>query len=81
MDWHNGVVFLCPCEDRQVYIASPPHTITFDDEGVLTLDPSCGYKARSAGRSRNWCHFWVQNGQFKMCEDSKCPGVTLEGGV
>ena len=23
MDWNNGIVFMCPCDERQCYVASP----------------------------------------------------------
>ena len=73
--WNNGVVFRCPCGERQVYIASPPHTITFDEEGLLHVDPSLGYKARpDLDRPTNWCHFNINNGIPSMHSDSKCPG-------
>ena len=83
----DGVVFKCPCGKRQVYVASPPHTITFDDAGLLNLDGSVGSKEqmRLSGeaphdndewRSRgpNWCHFWIENGESRMADDAKCPG-------
>ena len=82
MDWQNGIVFLCPCDDRRVYITSPPHSISFDAGGVLTLEPSCGYleSKREDGaisRPQNWCHFWMTDGQPEMCSDAKCPGASL----
>ena len=43
--WDKGVVFRCPLDERQVYVAQPPHTITFDDQGLLTLDGSVGSHA------------------------------------
>ena len=77
--WQDGVVFRCPCGYRTVYIASPPHTIEFDDDGVLTLDPSCGYKAReNLKRPQNWCHFHIKGGSATMCSDAQCPGGTGE---
>ena len=73
--WADGVMFRCPCDERQLYVASPPHEITFDSEGVLTLDPSCGYRASEhPKRPQNWCHFWLKNGTPEMCDDAKCPG-------
>ena len=73
--WGNGIVFPCLCGERTVHVASPPHKITFDDDEVLTLDGSCGYKERkNLGREKNWCHFFLKNGEIEMCSDSKCPG-------
>ena len=72
--WQAGVVFRCPCDGRHVYVKSPPHAITFDGDGVLTLEPSCGSKAGRSGRPQNWCHFHVRAGRPKMCSDAKCPG-------
>ena len=75
MRWQDGVVFKCPCGERQVYVASPPHTITFDEGGLLTLDGSVGSHADdSRGRGKNWCHFHIKGGEAKMCEDAQCPG-------
>ena len=68
-----GVYFHCPCGERRIYAASPPHTITFDDEGVLTLDPSCGY-VKTTEHPANWCHFWLKAGVAEMVADAQCPG-------
>ena len=76
--WSDGVVFRCPCDGRQVYIASPPHEIAFDEDGRLTLNGSCGYKARpSLDLPANWCHFWIKGGTPEMCDDALCPGGML----
>ena len=74
--WNDGVVFRCPCDERQIYVASPPHTITFDDDGRLTLNGSVGSKEirGPGGRPSNWCHFWVWGGTPEMCSDAQCPG-------
>ena len=75
-DYNDGaVIFLCPCGSREVYVTSPPHTITFDDDLRLTLDGSVG----GAGRWRgdNLCHFWLKGGEVEMCDDAKCPGRDL----
>ena len=69
----ESVHFRCPCNLRRVYIASPPHTITFDDAGLLTLDGSCGFTAKNDFPD-NWCHFVVKNGEPEMCSDAACPG-------
>ena len=76
MPWSEGVVFRCPCDHRQMYVASPPHTITFDAEGVLTVNASCGYKGNSQ-QPQNWCHFWLRDGDVEMCSDAQCPGANL----
>ena len=74
----DGIVFQCLCNERTVYIASPPHKITFDDDGVLTIEGSCGYtEKKNLGREENWCHFLLKNGEIEMCSDSKCPGSKL----
>lgn len=82
----DGVAFMCPCGSRQVYVASPPHGISFDDDGRLTLHGSVGSHERlrlaaepitdSAWRDRpaNWCHFWIRDGAAVMCVDAACPG-------
>ena len=78
MPWSDGVVFLCPCGERQCYVSSPPHTITFDAEGVLTLDGSVGSRAdESRDRAENWCHFHIKQGVPTMCSVVQCPGANL----
>ena len=75
--WGDGIMFRCPCDERQVYVTSPPHKITFDSEGVLTLDGSCGYRAREdLKRPQNWCHFFIKDGTPEMCSDAQCTGDT-----
>ena len=69
----SGVHFNCPCGLQRRYASSAIHTITFDDEGLLTLDPSCGYRANSE-HPANWCHFWLRAGVAEMVADAKCPG-------
>ena len=76
MDWQNGIVFFCPCDGRRVYITSPPHTVLFDAEGVLTLEPSIG-SHENESHPQNWCHFWLKDGKVEMCADTKCPGANL----
>lgn len=71
----DGVLFRCPCDQRVCY-AAENHQITFDDDGVLTLDPSCGYAANSE-HPQNWCHFWLRDGKVEMVGDSGCPGRDL----
>ena len=74
-----GVVFRCPCDEREVYVASPPHEISFDEDGALTLDGSVGSRADpSRDRpAKNWCHFHIKAGDPTMCDDSQCPGAGL----
>ena len=79
--WENDGVgteahFRCPCGQRSVYVTSPPHTVTVDDDGLVTLDGSVGMRrddARGDGVA-NWCHFWLKSGIPEMCGDSRCPG-------
>ena len=71
--WDEGVVFRCPCDERQVYVASPPHTISFGADGALTLDGSVGMRAHG-DHERNWCHFWIKGGVAEMCADAGCLG-------
>ena len=75
----DGVVFRCPCDERQCYVASPPHTIKFDADGVVDIKASCGYRKRdNPPRPANWCHFWINDGVPEMCSDAKCPGGSGE---
>ena len=69
----DGVHFHCPCGERMVYAASPPHTVTFDAAGVLTLDPSCS-TAENSQYPEGWCHFWLRDGEIKMVASAQCPG-------
>jgi len=74
----RAILFRCPCGDRAVYVVEPPHGIQFDDQGRLTIEGSCGYKARpSKGRPANWCHFFIRGGEYEMCSDTQCPGKDL----
>ena len=73
--WSKGVIFECPCRERHTYIGSPPHTIEFDAEGILTIGPSIGSKPDpSRDRKPNWCHFHIKGGVPEMCGDAECPG-------
>ena len=74
--WDAGVIFRCPCSERQVYVASPPHTISWDVDSELNLDGSVGSRAQgySPARPANWCHFFIKNGEAEMCADAQCPG-------
>ena len=76
LEWGDGVVFQCPCKGRRhIYISKNIHTITFDADGILTLDPSCGYREnKDLGREKNWCHFYLKDGVIEMCDDAECPG-------
>ena len=80
LHWQPGddeaVQFRCPCGERLVYVTSPPHTITFREDGLLaSLGGSCGYKANpKKGRPANWCHFTITDGVAAMHSDAKCPG-------
>lgn len=75
LKWHEGVIFNCPCGERMVYVAEPPHTIIFDSEGALTLNGSVGsHEDKSRNRKSNWCHFFIKEGNVDMCGDSECPG-------
>ena len=74
VEWDDGVVFRCPCGERQVYVRSPLHPISFDPDGALTIDGSIGSNARG-DHGTNWCHFYVCNGVAEMCGDAMCPGM------
>ena len=72
----NAIAFHCPCGERIAYVSSPPHKITFDENKILTIKNSCGYKA-TKDKPTNWCHFYIKDGQYKMVDDSQCPGRKL----
>lgn len=72
-----AVMFHCPCGKRLVYCTQPPHTIEFNEAGVLvSLGGSCGYhKNEHPPRPQNWCHFTIKDGRVEhMHSDSRCPG-------
>lgn len=74
-----SIEFLCPCGERVVYVTSPPHTIEFSEDELLTLDGSVGSRERpDLGRPPNWCHFFVRNGVPDICGDALCPGNRKE---
>ena len=72
----DGATFRCPCGKRQVLIKQPPHHVSFDKEGVITIDGSMGYH-KTMERPENWCHFSIENGLAEMHEDALCPGASL----
>ena len=75
---NKEIVFSCPCGEREVYVIDPPHGISFDADERLTIEGSCGLRARpSIGRPANWCHFFIRGGEYEMCGDSQCPGKEL----
>ena len=77
LDWGEAVIFSCLCGAREVYVTSPPHTIEFDSQSLLTITGSCGYRGKpnlTPPRPKNWCHFFMKKGKIEMCDDSKCPG-------
>lgn len=72
--WGDGYVFQCPCNERTIYVACPPHDAQFDTSGGLqTLGGSCGYRAHG-DRPQNWCHFSIVDGEVQMHDDAKCSG-------
>ena len=76
VQWQDGFVFQCPCNERTVYVATPPHRADFDVDRVLTLKGSVGYPG-SKDRPKNWCHFSIRNGEARIHKDAKCPGADL----
>ena len=82
--WDTEAHFRCPCDERTVFITSPPHTIEFDDDGILNIEPSIGFKGvpdpDNPGEWKvppNWCHFFIKQGVPDICVDSQCPGRAL----
>ena len=63
--------FICPCGDRVVSVKCPPHEVTFDERGWMSIKNSCGY-SKTKTRPENWCHFSIKNGVPIMHEDSQC---------
>ena len=50
-----------------------PTPITFDADGLLTLDPSCS-TAKNSEHPKGWCHFWLRDGEIEMVSGAQCPG-------
>ncbi|MCY3730057.1 MAG: hypothetical protein OXF98_01840 [Rhodospirillaceae bacterium] len=69
----HTVYFRCPCNGREICVSSPPHGISFSEDGLLSLKGSVGYRARG-DRPENWCHFDVSDGVMSMYGDALCPG-------
>ena len=80
--WVGSVEFRCPCGEQVIYVTQPPHGIIFDEDGRLTLDGSCGSHEQPhlvPPQPANWCHFFVEGGKAKMCDDAQCPGSVMKG--
>lgn len=82
--YQNEAHFMCPCGERLVKVIPSIHSIEFDEQGIMTIDPSCGSKEMYYGIPPNrikapkgWCHFYIKNGLPEICEDSQCPGKDL----
>ena len=74
----QAVQFRCPCGDRLPYVVSPPHGIRIAEDGKLTIEGSVGSRENFRNKHpRNWCHFFIRDGQPEMCSDAKCPGKDL----
>ena len=78
-EYNVGYCFWCPCGERIVAIACPPHRVTVNVDGSVTINGSCGYHADHK-RPQNWCHFTITNGRFEIHGDSQCPGKDLGNG-
>ena len=69
------ILFHCPCGEWIVFVKSPPHGIVFDDDGILSLEGSVGFKGdESRALPQNWCHFDITDGKAEMYSDAQCPG-------
>ena len=66
-----GVSFKCPCGDHYKFIG-PNHSVSFNKEGAMTIEPSLGYYA-DEDRPYNWCHMFIRDGIVELCPDCKCP--------
>ena len=65
------VITHCPCGERTIGIASPPHQVVeFDQDGLLTVRKSLnGQNARG-----ETCHFYITRGLVSsICSDTTCP--------
>ena len=74
VDVSDHVYFACPCGERMVRINKNIHDVSFEDS-FLHIDPSIA--SSQSNEPKNYCHFWVEHGQYRMEADSKCPGVNL----
>lgn len=74
--WQDGVVFQCPCGRRTVYVASPPHEISFADDGAVTIKGSVASSPATTERL-GYCHIDIKDGNWTMYGDSKCDGAEV----
>lgn len=84
---HGGLLeahFRCPCGMRALKVVDPPHGISYDAAGLLTVRGSIGSRATprcgsEPARPTNWCHFSVTAGEPAMYSDARCPGGAAAG--
>ena len=83
-DWSDNrgeayqVAFWCPCGERLVYVSKPPHSvIEFDDDRLLTIKGSIGYKSRRHSDRPKVCHLQITEGRVTIHDDVTCPGSKL----
>ena len=74
--WSHGFLFHCPCGKRAVYVNETVHTVTFNGI-VMHVNPSIGNPVSDPHRPKNWCHFFIKEGEPRMCGDARCPGKDL----
>lgn len=51
------------------------HTVTFDDEGIMTVKESMINRPEAQQRDGFVCHFFIRQGKVQMVNDSTCPGM------
>ena len=72
-----GCMFWCFCLTRRIVVRTPPHkSITYDAEGRVTIKGSLGaHPMLPEWPKSNWCHAYMTNGRFELCDDAICPGA------
>ena len=62
----------CPCGENVFIVNSPPHNISFDEQGLMSLEKS--YMFIKGDNANYICHFLMKKGIASMQSDSTCPG-------
>ena len=74
--------FRCPCFTRQICVFNQTHPetkghqVSWDANGLLTIQGSLGALPTASYPKEHWCHGDMTGGVFSLHDDSICPGAT-----
>ncbi len=71
----KNAVFKCPCGKREICLTD--HTISFDADGLLTVEPSIG-SSDWATKNFGKCHLQITAGKARKYADTECPAKTMQ---